>query len=297
MFALLGSLAWGQFAQIAATDDGRQIYFVTTLNERDAGEESAGARVFRLDKGRLERFGPERASWVQVSGDGQSVALITQEAEILGRYAQKLGRAERVLLSRNGRWTLVLATQFVVFEPIPGQPPTVNREAMLVNLETGARTTTARPAVIDESFSPASDGSVLLAVADSDRRIQFGIWRDGVLSPLPAVGGGLVSFLGMSDDASTVLAQRIEISPGGAAPAVPAPELIAINVRAGTVRRMGGMEGVARWILLGMSNDAGLALLTSLGPAGPGPAYAADLRSGVISELALSPGERPIAGR
>lgn len=190
---------------MAVTDDGRQIYFTTTLVQRSAADGPVENRVYRLDAGGLtlynERgelanqggFGSgDGAASLHVSGDGQSVAFIQHNicesqpctrsmsrAEIRGRYAGVFGEAERILLSRNGRWALVVPPRFGF--RLPGQPPTENTDSTLVNLETGARTSVmARPATSDEYFALASDGSVL---------VQSGIWRDGQVRPLSGITG------------------------------------------------------------------------------------------------------------
>jgi hypothetical protein len=130
VLAMLAPLACGQFGQIAVTDDGRQIYFTTRLDEKSAPQRPLEYRVFRLNDGRLELFSQrgdlapsdrsgsnDGASSLHVSGDGQAVAFVqntlclsadpcvaaTNRAVILGRYAREFAEADRVLLSRNGR--------------------------------------------------------------------------------------------------------------------------------------------------------------------------------------------------
>ena len=131
---LLGIPAFCQYPEIVTTDDGQQVYFTTLLLERNApASASTELRIFRVDGSVFELF-VERgslartdaggtgdgASSVQVTGDGQSIAFILtnicppgdpcrttiRRAEIRGRGATVLGEADRVLLSRNGKWAV-----------------------------------------------------------------------------------------------------------------------------------------------------------------------------------------------
>jgi uncharacterized protein (TIGR03437 family) len=210
-------------------------------------------------------------------------------AEIRGRGATVLGDAGRVLLSRNGRWAL-LAPAFPILIRIPALPSSL--DSTLINLETGEKIVVGPPATFDGAFSLGSDGSILQWPADGPP----GVWKAGEVKPLPVTSGAF-SLLGMSDDASTVLVARIALSPGGnPLTPLPAPDLIALDMRTGTSRVLQSLGGPAPYILLGMSNDGSRALFRTLEENGPGPAMIVDIATGESTALPLDDDERAVAG-
>jgi hypothetical protein len=315
---LLAPLACGQFGQIVITDDGRQIYFTTRLDEKSAPLRPLENRVFRLNDGRLELFSQrgdlaptnmatnnDGASSLHISGDGRTVAFVqktlcfsadpcvtaTNRAVILGRNAREFADTDRVLLSRNGRWAVIAPPRFSVREP--EQPSMENTATTLVDLETGERTAIGRPATVEETFALASDGSVFVLVPRADGGVQPVFWRAGEFRQLRGPLFGPIAFLGISDDASTILAQRLD--PPRRPSSTPVAQLVVVD-STGSSHHVGTAGEVGRWILLGMSNDGRRALLASIGPSGPGTAFVADLRNHVLHPLTLPDRERVVAG-
>jgi hypothetical protein len=204
---LLGIPAFCQYPEIVTTDDGQQVYFTTLLLERNAPESaSTELRIFRVDGKAFELFvergslartdaggSGDGASSVQVTGDGQSVAFILtnicplgdpcrttiRRAEVRGRGASILGEADRVLLSRNGKWALLVPPIFSS-PGGAGEPPQQNTQATLVNLESGDKSAVGMPLTTDGRFVLASDGSVLQRL-----QAQIGVGKNGELKPLP----------------------------------------------------------------------------------------------------------------
>ncbi len=319
---LLGIPAFCQYSEIVTTDDGQQVYFTTLLIERSAPVTApTESRIFRID-GRAFQLFVERgslartdaggtgdgASSVQVTGDGQSVAFILtnicppgdpcrstiRRAEIRGRGATVLGEADRVLLSRNGKWALLVPPRFSFPGPA-GEPPQPNTESTLINLDTGEKTAVGMPATLDGAFALASNGSVLQRVQGT-AGVQLGVWANGGLKQLPSVTGA-VAFLGMSDDAGTVLVSRISLPPPGQPlSTLPAPDLIALDLRDGTSKVLHSLKPPGAYILLGISNDGHRALLRTDDQNGPGPVMLLDVETGKSTELTIGEDERPISG-
>lgn len=319
---LLSIPAFCQYSEIVTTDDGQQVYFTTVLVERSA---AAGAptesRIFRIDgkafqlfveRGSLARTDAggsgDGASSVQVSGDGQSVAFILtnicppgdpcrttiRRAEIRGRGATVLGEADRVLLSRNGKWALLVPPMFS-FPGTAGEPPQQNTQATLVNLDTGEKSAVGMPLTSDGAFVLASNGSVLQRV-QGKTGVEIGVGANGTLKPLPPVTGA-AAFLGMSDDAGTVLVSRLNLpAPGQTLTTLPPPDLIALDLRAGTSKVLNSLDRPGRYILLGISNDGHRALLRADDQSGPGPAMLFDVVTGKSTTLAIGKDERPLSG-
>ena len=164
-----------QFADLVTTDNGEQVYFTTQFRLRTTPSSNrSGPSAFRITGGLLEPFtgAGEGVSSLQVTGDGQSVALLVtnrcqpgvqcqsvQAAEVRGVNAQVLGSGT-VWMSRNGRWAIVNPPP-LRFPTSRGEPPVPSTEADLIDLVTGARITIPLPAT--RGGSPlASDGTVFV---------------------------------------------------------------------------------------------------------------------------------------
>ncbi len=309
---LLSVPAWCQFAEIATTDDGRQVYFTTTLAERSSPATArTEMRIFKVE-GRSAQLFAERpigvgggsgAAALHVTGDGQSVAFLlgntclpsepcspADRAEIRGHQAQVLGNASNLLLSRNGQWALLIP-------PIQfgngNQPPLWPTESVLMNLVTGERTTVGLPATRSSRFALASDGSVFQRSQSATGAGQIGIWKNGNFSQLQPGRSGLYSFLGLSDDANIVLASRSDLPVPGQ---LSIPQLIAIDIGAGTSKVGHSPAESLIYSLLGMDNAGRRALLRTSNPLGSGPALLVDLESARTITIPLPSGEAVIAG-
>ena len=136
-----------------------------------------------------------------------------------------------MLLSRNGKWALLVPPIFSVSTTV-GEPPQPNTQATLVNLENGEKFAVGMPLTADGAFVLASDGSVLQRV-QGKAGVEIGVGKNGQLKSLPTVSGA-ISYLGMSDDAGTVLASRINpLAPGQPLTTLPVPDLIATRFARG----------------------------------------------------------------
>jgi uncharacterized protein (TIGR03437 family) len=151
------------------------------------------------------------------------------------------------------------------------------------------------PLTADGAFVLASDGRVLQSV-QGPTGAQIGVGTDGALKALPPVTGEVV-FLGMSDDAGTVLVSRANVpAPGEPMPTLPAPDLIALDLRAGTSKVLQSLGRPGRYILLGISNDGHRALLRAYVQIGRVAAQVVDVGTGKSTVLSIGEGELPISG-
>src|ERR1019366_834252 len=121
---LLSCPLFAQFSFFVATDDGRQMYFTSSLPLAGDPPGVAGSRIFRLTGNALEPFagsGDSAASGAynpQVSGDGQTVGLTRNgNAELLGVGVNVPGPG-LLTLSRNARWAVLTVTTIM--------PPPIN---------------------------------------------------------------------------------------------------------------------------------------------------------------------------
>jgi hypothetical protein len=132
------SAAQAQFTEIAASDDGSQIYVTTkfVIDRMDRG--TAQRRVFQIMDGQATLFAqpdpalPAYAGAIgpQVSGDGSVVGYtisgISTESYLRLPVANDLGEGT-LQLSRNGKWALLVSKNY------PRQPT----GATLANLQSG----------------------------------------------------------------------------------------------------------------------------------------------------------------
>lgn len=174
----------GQFSQLAATDDGKQLYFVSQLLLRGSHSDlpgpetrlyhstSNGVSLFAERGALAPQFGSSSNDGVrfpQVTGDGSTIgfsfsdicdsspdcsSVIGDEAVLRGNQSRDLGPGI-LQLSRNGRWALVMS----------GLSSTEN--SVLVDLVTGQRSSVPPPpgyAWSSPGFrAVASDGTLLVA--------------------------------------------------------------------------------------------------------------------------------------
>ncbi|SPF54457.1 exported hypothetical protein [Candidatus Sulfopaludibacter sp. SbA4] len=217
-----------QFAQLAATDDGKQLYFTSQLLPRGAAPSdlpvpeiriyrfASGAVTLFAERGALapqDEFGSgDGATLPQITADGSIVgftysnicapnsdctAIIGQEAQLTGKQPLDLGPGT-LQLSRNGRWALLMA--------LSGLFP---QDSTLIDLTTGQRTIVPPPpnSIWFNPESPvlASDGTLLveqpLPARSGDRfpTYTIGLWKQGQFTPLD------LDAVAISDDASTII--------------------------------------------------------------------------------------------
>lgn len=291
----LAAPTWAQFAELATTDDGQQLYFSSPLNLRDATAPTrAESRIFRLAPDGIRLFAErgllaltESGSNVdgmgmpQVSGDGQTIGYtarnicltgstctpVSAMAVLRGRLDISLGEGY-LQLSRNGRWALLS----------PGPAFLGSGPGTLVDLDTGERTTLPPPAT--ESFALASNGAVLVLQAGA-----LGLWRQGQFSPISLTGP--VRPLAVSDNAATLIYAQVA---GGI-------RLLARDLASGRETTLFQPAQPTQFPQLqGLSNDGRWVLYTVGEGQLAGPAFVADAWTGQSQSLPLPQGELAAAG-
>jgi len=225
---LLSGPLLAQFSHFAATDDGRQIYFTSTLPLAGDPPGFGESKIFRIGESGLELFATSTlpatlnsragATAPQVSGDGQTVGLTRDgNGELLGVGATVLGPGV-LAMSRNALWAvLTVSIQ---------QPPPINSfsaQSTVINLATGERTIFNFPQALSGTIGMiASDGTVVIPSPSGPS-----LWRQGVLSPvtLPASS----NIVALSDNAHVLLYVQIQ----NVSPANPRQRLVARDLLTG----------------------------------------------------------------
>jgi uncharacterized protein (TIGR03437 family) len=207
--------AQAQITEIAASDDGSQIYVTTTFVIDGVGNALPlpPERIFQVSTGHASLFVQldatalpfAQASGPQVSWDGSIVGYTvndfctgapcgSQNVEGFLAPSKDLGPGS-LQLSRNGQWALM-----VVPNADSGGPPGVGSipgSATLLNLQTGA--TASVPLPPGGARAIASDGSVLTST---------GVWKAGTVTPVTYESSVPVFLFPspiLSDDGSTII--------------------------------------------------------------------------------------------
>jgi len=232
------------FSQLAATDDGQQLYFISPLAlagprpvpqpvSQSAPLLAAGptSNLYWMRPDGIQLLSSSAAG-PHVSSDGSIVGFtdpnfctITgastscgQEAKLLGPPPVDLGPGT-LQLSQNGRWALLI--------PPPAPNTTATATATLTDIASGVKTPIPSPPV-GVTSAIASDGTVLVQQMTGN---QLGLWRGGQFTPVNLGGPGTaVRPLALSDDAGTIIYSAFDISPT----APPVGRLVARNLAAGT---------------------------------------------------------------
>ncbi|HEY1496519.1 MAG TPA: hypothetical protein VGF49_18325 [Candidatus Solibacter sp.] len=190
MFLLfLATPARAQFAELAATDDGKQLFFTSQMILKGA-EPSAWpeTRLYRFgskvevfaERGSLAPEGTfgsgDGVSHPSVSGDGSVVGFtfngvcrstgncseVVNRVEVRGRETLDLGPGV-VQVSRNGRWAILINEVYDYSQPLVLG---ITVTSTLIDLLTGQRVASppGPPYVLAQpsSFTLASDGSLLV---------------------------------------------------------------------------------------------------------------------------------------
>jgi uncharacterized protein (TIGR03437 family) len=306
------------FTQLAATDDGENVFFTSQLVLKSKIGQAAAP------EGRLYRLGPDGVSllaergslaaysWLdgtvgvtnpQVSGDGSTVGFTFRYvctaantgAAGYGFCAPGTGKPsdeEGVLsgmpnvdlgpgwlqLSRNGRWALLTP-------PVDFTPQT----ATLIDLTTGQRTSVPVGPVENSYPTLASDGTILVEER-GDQGVgtnRFGLWKDGQTTPVE-LGDRRAQIL--SDNAQVLLLGDDRITQ----PFLAVTRLTAMDLLTGRQTALFlSKDDRELAIFMGISNDGGTVLYRRVPEYGPfqGPAYVADTASGESRPIALPAGE------
>ncbi len=304
---LFPPLLIAQFAELATTNDGGDLYFTSTLRWKGQAPERAESRIYHAtgtgapqlyaERGDLAyKFGGgsgDGARIPQVSGDGQTVALTLEgicdspggcnsntrwRAEIRGRNATILGDGA-VYLSGNGRWALLTP-----HPGIGGPNPAPSPAATLFNLETGERVSV--PAPPSQVLRPvASNGSVIV------QQNGPALWHAGAVDPI--VLTGITSPWGLSDDGSLLLYTSVTI---GSDMASFSSRLMARNLATGKdIELVAGKPGELPQFM-GVSSDGGRVLYRTTVRSPEGPAFVVDTSTGRSSALVLPDGELATEG-
>lgn len=312
LLLLLAAPVFAQFAELATTDDGSQLYFTTEMLPK-------GAKPGNWRESRLFRFGPagvtlyaERgalapeftfashagATHPSVSGDGAVVSVtygglcravgdcdqVIERIEVRGRETLDLGSGQ-AQVSRNGRWLLVAS------------PSLLDEKSTLVELDTGRRAAVPFGVAFLSGGGPspvalASDGSFLVAahipVSANSFSVDPGIWKDGKFTRLSVPG--LAPFA-LSDDGATVLATQLP------------NRLVTMTLASRTQTIIVSPKNTSQTpAFLSMSNNARRVLYTvvtpsSYGrPSNTGPAFLWDAADRVSTGIPLDPDELATSG-
>ncbi len=275
---LLSCPLFAQFSQFAATDDGRQMYFTSTLQLAGDPPGVAGSRIFRVTGNLLESFagsGDSVASGAydpQVSGDGQTVGLTRNgNGELLGVGSAVLGPGT-LTLSRNARWAVLTASSVL--------PPPINSyiaQSTVINLATAERIVLPEVNSLAQTFGPdiASDGTVVMQGTSGP-----GLWRQGNFTPVTLPDRSTIAAL--SDNAQVLLYYQVLNTP----PANPQERLVARNLLTGnetilssqpspyTAARVTGLSNDGQWVLYvvaGLNGGAAVVANTTTGQSIPLP--------------------------
>ena len=260
IFAWFSIRLCAQFAELASTDDGRQMYFTSTLQFSGGAPSSGEPRVYRIaESGLIELFDSRAARSPQVSGDGRTVGLaIGGSGELRGLRTSVLGLGT-LSMSRNARWAVLTGGN----GPPPANSPP---QSVLVNIETSERTTLPSPA---GARRIASDGTVFIQGAGG-----IGLWRQGKFTPLTLLGP--FGVFAISDDARVLVYTQISDFLLN-----PQQRLVARDLVTGTETIIFSRPSMPGQVApTGLSNDGQWLLYRVTDESNAGPAFLANTTTG-----------------
>ena len=305
---------WAQFTELAATDDGQDLYFSSPLRIEPATATVPESRVFHAGPNGVQLFA-ERGTLAPNNGssssDGIGQAQATGDGSLIGVTAHNIcpgggpcstpAQAEGLLrgsknadlgpgalqLSRNGRWAVLTETVLPV-PPSPGTGPSVT--ATLIDLQTN-QTTTIPPPLANYGVL-ASNGAALVTENGAP-----GIWKQGQFTPLPLLfpvgssGAVALRLNALSDDGGTLILSTLSLAPGAG------PSLIAQNIVTGNKTTLYASTNSAERVnVLGVANDGSRVLFDVWTMQVAGPAFIANMADGSSIPLPLDSGELTAAG-
>jgi hypothetical protein len=287
LLLLAAVLVCAQFSQLAATDDGKQLYFTSQMMFKGAtagqGREyrlfHAGAEglALVLERGALASTSSFSSSSgvtnVSVTGDAGLLGYSLNDicslpgcansvVQIRGKQSMDLGQGT-VELSRNGRWALWITST------------DVTERSTLIDLTTNQRT------VVNETtdWTPhqfktlASDGTVLIALSRS-----VALWKQGKLTPLTLPANPIA----ITDDGSTLIGYY---SKGPV-------RLVTMNPASGKATVVAqAANSLQPPVFMGASNDGRRILYRLMTTNANGPAYVWDAATGASWPIPLEDGE------
>ena len=304
---LLSSPVFAQFAEFATTDDGRQLYFTSTLQFAGSPAGYPESRIYRIDDSGIALFA-ERGSLAaagtfssgfgartpRVSGDGSAIGYVLSGIcpsadPCTGGTSQTILRkpdgpivlgSGALTLSRNARWALLTGG--------PGPPP-INTppQSTLVDVDTGERT--SLPGSAAAPFPVSSDGTAILQVF-SGVSGGVGLWRQGTFTPI-ALRGPFGVFA-ISDDAKLlVYSQLFDF------PANPTSRLLVRDLASGNDTVIFSRPAAAGTIApIGLTGDGQKLLYIVADTSGAGTAFLANTATGESAQLPLPSGEAVVTG-
>ncbi|HYL74970.1 MAG TPA: hypothetical protein VEU96_12240 [Bryobacteraceae bacterium] len=301
---LLCSPAFSQFAEFATTDDGRQLYFTSTLQFAGSPTGFAESRIYRIDDSGLALF-VERGSLAvsgtfasgfgartpRVSGDGNTIGYVlsgicpssdvctggTSQTILRKSGGQTVLGIGALTLSRNARWALLT---------LPNGVPPINStpQSTLINLDTGERS--QLPGFAAAPFPVASDGTVILQSPTGG----FGLWQQGNFTPVSLRGP--LSIFAISDDAQLLVYGQLF-----GLPANPTNRVLVRNLATGNDTVIFSQPATAGLVApAGLSSDGQKLLFFAGDTSGAGTAYIANTATGESTPLPLPSGEAVVNG-
>jgi uncharacterized protein (TIGR03437 family) len=277
---------YAQFSQFSATDDGRRVYFTSTLQLADDSPGFGESRIFVLDENGVALFAASGrpslqtssgASAPQVSSDGKTVGLTRDGiGELVGAGATVLGPGV-LAMSRNARWAALTVTS-------QAPPPTnaLNIQSTVINLATGERTGFSFPQGTSGISMIASNGTAVVPSPSGPS-----LWRQGNLTPVTLPDRSTI--VALSDDASLIIYEQI-VTPTALRPQ---ERLIARNLATGNETTIVTAEApypAASAVVKGLSNDGQWMLYLNIG-SNHVDAFVANTTTGNSIALPVAEGE------
>jgi uncharacterized protein (TIGR03437 family) len=304
--------ACAQSSQLAATDDGKQLYFTSQALLKGATQTLpwAESRLYRYGTDGVTLFAErgslapqhsggssDGASGPQVSGDGSVVGFTLQdicptssdctqpvpaEAELRGKTTQDLGPGV-LQLSRNGRWALLTVTNF----NFTANPPTTTQSSLLIDLSTGQQTPVPSPGSITSqpgNRTVASDGTLLV-----QQGTDVGLWKQGQFTRIQFPIGLAFTPLALSDDAGTLFLTGAVPGPSG----LSAFRILAMNLVSGKLTTVFQQSDSTQLpVFMAASNNGQIVLYRYLAINSPGgPAFVFNTATGASTPISLPSGE------
>jgi len=301
---LLSSPVFAQFAEFATTQDGRQLYFTTTLQFAGSPAGYPESRIYRIDDSGIALF-VERGSLAatctfssgfgartpRVSGDGSAIGYVlngicsspdpctsgTSQTILRKPDGQTVLGTGALALSRNARWAVLTGG----FGPPPINTPP---QSTLINVDTGERT--QLPGFVAAPFPVASDGTVVLQSPTGG----FGLWQNGNFTPISLRGP--LSIFAISDDAQLLVYGQLF-----GFPANPTNRVLVRNLATGNDTVIFSQPAAAGPVApAGLSSDGQKLLFFAGDTTGAGTAYLANTATGESTPLPLPSGETVVNG-
>jgi len=290
-----------QFSQLAATDDGRQLYFTSQMLFKGGGtavtQSWPESRLFRFGGDGLSLFlerGPLASTFSISSSSGVTNPTVTADGSLVGYTlndvcipagpnCKEAGNVTQIRgtrsidpgsgtiqLSRNGKWALLTSVDEIV-------------RTTLLDLSTNQQTVVNEGpwyTLVASRYSIlASDGTVLIFSA-ANNQVTASLWKQGKQTPLDLP----TSPIAITDDARTLI--------GYYAPPKGPAQLVSMNAASGKVTVVAqAATSLQAPVFMGASNDGRRILYRLMGTTSNGAAYVWDSATGASWQVPLEDGE------